>query len=450
MQFFDDLGRRVEQRWKESNYNELVFPEIATQALAEADAIAEVNPWAIVQCLQTDREIPNQREDSFSDLPITLYNRPRFRIDVYFWLDGTTSVHQHGFSGAFQVLSGSSIHSRYDFEHDRTVNPQFSTGQVLLKNVELLEKGEIRPIPPGRQFIHSLFHLERPSVTLTVRTHQCPSALPQYDYLKPYMAIDPFYKEQATFKKIQSIMLLLRMRHPDAYSFLGEMVSSSDFQTTYSVLSTAFQHLVEETWEKASNLKDWEDDRAALPEERKYFNDLFKQARRKHGTLVNLILPVLGELQRERALVNLRKDVTSNEHRFFLALLLNVPHRALILDLVKRRHPDKEPINIICDWIKELATVKRSRAPERTVLGIDDFNDSHLYIIRCLLAGQPWEQIETAFGKTELSENGARTKDDPAKAFRSLQKSIVLKSLLVESTVSLDQQEPSHLSAQAS
>src|SRR5215475_2328408 len=118
MQFFDDLGTLVEQRWKARNYNEAAFPEIATQVFAEVDAIGTVNPWEIVRCLQTDGKIPNQRKDQFSDLAVSLYYKPRFRIDVYFWLDGTTSVHQHAFSGAFQVLSGSSIHSRYDFEHD--------------------------------------------------------------------------------------------------------------------------------------------------------------------------------------------------------------------------------------------------------------------------------------------------------------------------------------------
>jgi hypothetical protein len=35
------------------------------------------------------------------------------RIEALFWVDGTTSIHQHSFSGAFQVLAGKSIHSRY-------------------------------------------------------------------------------------------------------------------------------------------------------------------------------------------------------------------------------------------------------------------------------------------------------------------------------------------------
>jgi hypothetical protein len=430
MQFFNDLGTLVEQTWKDRNYDEAAFPEIATQALAQVDAVSEVNPWDIIHCLQNDGRIPYQRKDQFSDLPVTLFHKPRFRIDVYFWLDGTTSVHQHGFSGAFQVLSGSSIHSRYGFECDKVVNPQFSTGQVVLQNVELLRERDIRPILPGRQFIHSLFHLDRPSTTITVRTHQCPSALPQFDYLKPYLAIDPFYEDVALIRKVQSILLLLRMKHPDAYSLLTEMVSSSDFHTTYSVLSTAFQHLVEVTWEKSRQVNGDTDEQQLLPEERKHFNELFKQARRKHGTLVNVIPAVLGELQRERALVDLRKDAVAQEHRFFLALLLNVPQRQFIIDLVKQRFPDRDPIDTICQWVKELAQVQRSRVPEQTVVGIDGFNDSHLHVFHLLLSGQSFEEIANC----KLLESTSMTRGELDSVYRSFQKSILIKSVLRNST----------------
>ena len=438
MQFFDDLGMLVEQTWKDRNYDEAVFPEIATQALAKLDAVSKVNLRDIIQCLQIDA-IPTQHQDQFSDLPLTVFRKPRFRIDVYFWLDGTTSVHQHGFCGAFQVLSGSSIHSQYNFERDHAINPQFSTGHVLFKNVELLKQSDIRPILPGRQFIHSLFHLDRPSVTITVRTHQCPSALPQFDYLKPYLALDPFYEDHALKRKVQSIQLLLRMKHPDAYSLLTEMVLSSDFHTTYAVLSAAFQHLVEATWENVAQANGNNDDQQLLPEERKYFNELFKQARRKHGTLVNLIPAVLGELQRERALVALRKDVVTKEHRFFLALLLNLPQRQLIVDLVKQRLPDQDPINVICQWVKELAAVQRSRVPEQTVVGIDDFNEAHMYLFHRLVSGHSFEEIKGEYDRGQLLAGAPATKTELESTYRSFQKSILIKSVLANSAATISQ-----------
>ena len=179
MRFFEDLGRVVEQRWRDKSYSEELFPEIAEQALGEMDAISRVDPWGLIRHLQEGLELPSQQEQDFGDVTVTAYAAPRFRIDVYFWLDGTTSIHEHGFSGAFQVLLGSSIHSLYSFEREQEVNAHFSVGRVLLKGVEGLGRGDIRRILPGREFIHALFHLDHPSATITIRTHQTPSALPQ-------------------------------------------------------------------------------------------------------------------------------------------------------------------------------------------------------------------------------------------------------------------------------
>src|ERR1044072_2826981 len=150
MQFFQDLGSLVEQRWRDEDYSEEVFPEIAERALIELPSHNQVNPWDIIRWFNTTTKMPEQQDVSgvFGNPPITLYNGPRFYIDVYYWLDGTTSIHQHGFCGAFQVLLGSSIHSQYDFEEKRKVNAHFSVGQITLNSVELLKEGDVRRILP--------------------------------------------------------------------------------------------------------------------------------------------------------------------------------------------------------------------------------------------------------------------------------------------------------------
>ena len=38
-------------------------------------------------------------EAAFGNPPVTLFAGLRFHIDVYFWLDGTTEIHQHAFAG---------------------------------------------------------------------------------------------------------------------------------------------------------------------------------------------------------------------------------------------------------------------------------------------------------------------------------------------------------------
>ena len=47
MEEFQKLGALVESRWRAENYSEQLFPEIAAQALVDADLPARVDPWEI-------------------------------------------------------------------------------------------------------------------------------------------------------------------------------------------------------------------------------------------------------------------------------------------------------------------------------------------------------------------------------------------------------------------
>lgn len=430
MQFFNELGHLVERRWNEQNYDEASFPEIAAQALAEMNPTERLEPLDIIRHLHSSVSLPFQHGEEFSDLPLTLYSGPRFYVDVYFWLDGTTAIHQHGFSGAFQVLSGSSIHSHYTFTREREINPHFSTGQILLKDVQVLEKGDIRKIFPGDQFIHSLFHLDRPSATLTVRTNQSPGNLPQYTYLKPYLANDPFFRDPLALKKIASINMLLRMKHPEAYPLIGELISSSDLQTTFLILTAVFENLVNSARESDFNAQDGQGLHDDAPDEWGNFHELFRKAHGRHGSLVNLITPVLGEMQRQASVIELRRCVTSSEHRFFLALLLNVPHRATVLDLVGKRFAQKDPIDTVCGWVTQFSTMRNAMSPKRNILGIDDFSEAHLYVLRHLLEGASVEEIKGNLAEDNSTE-GMPKENEVERLCRSLQSSVLIKSLLL-------------------
>jgi hypothetical protein len=429
MELFTELGHLVERRWSDKNYNEAAFPEIAAQALAETRPTERVDPLEIIRHLHSSLSAPAQHGENFSDLPITLYAGPRFYVDVYFWLDGTTAIHQHGFSGAFQVLSGSSIHSLYTFTREQEINPHFSTGQLLLEEVQVLGKGDIRKILPGDQFIHSLFHLERPSVTITVRTVQSPGSLPQFSYLKPHFAHDPFFREQLTFKKLASVNMLLRLKHPAARPIIGELISSSDLQTTFLILTTVFEHLSGgaggRDFALQAGQESPEDDRGEWED----FYQLFRKSYRRHGSAVNLLFPVLGEMQRQTELTALRKSLIGSDHRFFLALLLNAPHRTIVLDLVRQRFPQRDPAATVCEWVRQFSAMRHATSPGQNILGIDNFSENHLLVLRRLLEGASVEQI-----KDDLEGHhpaGKVTEEAGVDGlYLSLQNSTLIKSLL--------------------
>ena len=426
MKFFQKLGDLIENRWRDRNFDEELFPDIASRALSEADTHQSVRPWDIIQWLQTTRQLPAQEDIDarFGNPPVTVYRSPRFFIAVLYWLDGTTSIHQHAFAGAFQVLLGSSLHGQYRFEPEQRINRELMTGQLSLDGMELLTEGDVRKIPPGGEFIHSLFHLDRPSATVVIRTYQTPSALPQYNYLRPGLAIDPFYKEPSTFRKLQSVSLLLKMEHPECASLIGELVSASDFLTTFQILELAFGH-------HSNGNNEW-DKLFGFSTGRESLAGFLKKARRRHGTLVDLLPPVFEEQERQLNIIKRRQYITSVEHRFFLALLLNAPGRAEVLDLVKQRFPEKEAADTIVGWVEELSTTKVWGSRESNVLGLDDVDDVTLWALRGLLEGLSEAQIEDALVDGFSAEEASSLKSELPGLCHAIRTSILFKSILAE------------------
>lgn len=405
MKEFQVLGTLIEKRWKAENYSEQQFPKIAAQALAEAELPSKVDPWDIIRWVHTTDSLPEQKDvpGRFGNPPITLFSGPRFYIDVYYWLDGTTSIHQHAFTGAFQVLLGSSIHSHYNFREDQILNEHFSVGELELKTVDLLRVNDIKQIRPGRQYIHSLFHLDRPSATITIRTEHTPSAALQYDYRKPYFAINPFYQNVAMIKKLQTIPLLLGMKHKDADSMIGDLVASSDFHTTFFILLEAAVHLRNNQM----------DDLFGLSTGMDRFNALIERAHRVHGDLVDKFVAVLEEQDRQMNIIGKRNTITGEEHRFFLALLLNVASREKILELVRQRFSEIDPVEKILDWVEELGQTRVLGSKDPNALGIEGFDHNSLFVLECLIKGIPSSQIhEQGTSNQRLESNELQTTID--------------------------------------
>ena len=152
MQAFQDLGVLVERRWRDHNYSEECFPKIAASVLADSNASKRIDPWDVIRWVHNAEALPEQQDvdGGFGDPPITIFCGSRFFIDVYYWLDGTTSIHQHSFSGAFQVLLGSSIHSRYSFREDKIkLRQKFKALPRSIFNEKIDEKNEATDYPPS-------------------------------------------------------------------------------------------------------------------------------------------------------------------------------------------------------------------------------------------------------------------------------------------------------------
>lgn len=332
--FFTELGQTVLARWKERNFSLPDFPKIAQAALEKRPPAAHVDLAALIHDFLLEDAQPHQTQSGFGQPELVVFDDPRFYIQILFWLEGTTDIHQHEFSGAFHVLAGSSIHSQFVFENAKSISSHIRVGDLRLTSTHLLETGRTEPIVSGRDYIHSLFHLDTPSATVVVRTQHDPGTGPQFTYLPPHVAIDPVHNDALTMRRKQLLDLLETTGDPAYPELLAEMLGTLDFERGFFILQNGMGHL--------RSLGAW--------------NEVWKVFRRKHRALADYVAPTLDEIVRRDGLAGLRGSITDVEHRFFLALLLNVPRRVEMLRFVGQRFPGS-PAETISRWAEELMEV---------------------------------------------------------------------------------------------
>ncbi len=335
MKYFDDLGRTILDRWQRADFDGRAFPDVAASALTERPPSAHVDPMEVVQWVQDTDAIVRQEGPlvKFGEPAITVYRNEGFYIDVLFWVDGTTAIHQHGFSGAFHVMQGGSIESVYDFAPTRRYSERLMLGDLALREVHHLKRGDVRPILAGTQFIHALFHLERPSVSVVVRTPNDPVAGPQYSYVRPGIAFDPFHETDSMRRRWEILRLLSRSTHAEFEARARATVQRVDAFTAF--------HL-------ATRLRGCFHEHAA-------YLAFLDSVRPSHDALIDALRIQADDDRRSLHLMTRRALAKSAEHRFFLALLLNLHDRARILEGVRTELPDREPVKAIVTWITELA-----------------------------------------------------------------------------------------------
>lgn len=330
--YFEELGQTVLERWRERNFSLEVFPELTRIAIDENPPSENVDIDEMIHEFLFNDAQPFQGESGFGQPELIAFNDPRFYIQILFWLEGTTEIHQHEFSGAFHVMQGSSVHSEFDFVNARSVTPHIRTGDLRVKRIELLETGRTVPITSGRECIHSLFHLDTPSVTVVVRTHHDSGTGPQYNYLPPHIAINPMNADALTARRKQLLDVLETIDDPNYAPYVNEMMEQLDFERGFNMLRHAMPRL--------KDLDAWDEALATF--------------QNKHGELAVGVPDTLAECLRRETISQMRHFIVNPEHRFFLALLMNVQNRKDILALVTQRFPGSSAIATILGWAEEL------------------------------------------------------------------------------------------------
>ena len=405
MNFFEQLGGRVTDAWKKQHFNDSAFAEIASAALAALPPCEHTDYREIVHwVLGTDRASPQDLTSGFGQPPLVLYRNDLFYIEALFWLDASTAIHEHGFEGAFHILEGSSLHCRYDFELKNRINSRFVVGDIRLREVECLMKGDSRPILAGGQFSHSTFHLEKPTVTIVVRTRSNEEVRPQYTYLVPSVACDPVGKRQLLTRQLQLLELLHQAGEPQYQCQVRRVLGRSDIETAFWALDQSHQHL-----------------------DTPQFNMLLEAAEERHGDIVASFPAVFREMRRAEKISSRCRHIEKPEHRLLLGLLLGVPSRAGIFEFLRRQYDD-DPVELITRWVEEMAAAKPSDSAEANALGVH-FDESSLLIFRCLLEGLSFDAVKQRLEEEYDPEDVAAQETDLRELFSALQNSALFQPL---------------------
>jgi hypothetical protein len=408
-EIIERLGRSVEDEWRAAGFDEARFPAIAARALREHAPAATIGVAELVAWLHEVQPLPDQGalDQQFGEPPPCVYAGRDFYIEALFWVDGTTAVHQHAFSGAFYVLAGSSIHTRWRFEERSRTSSRFLLGEVGFVSTELLGRGALREIHPGDEFIHSLFHLDRPSVTLVVRTDRTPSFDPQYSYVRPHVALDPFHHEPRRALGLGLLDHWLRHDRDQALALAEAWLADADLTTAYHVLDRHF---------------------LSTPNDRDGLARLLACAAARHPE-ARAFPAVFEEKRRQAYIVARRQLVRSPELRFFLALLLNLPGRAEVLQLVGERVPGRDPVDVVVDWVAGLSAIPLAGELGPNPIGFD-FGEGELAVLRALLRGHDGDALLAALA--DVFDDVHEQQDDIFALAQALRDAVLFRPLFQE------------------
>ncbi len=396
MEFFRKLGDDLMARWRAKGCREEAFPELAAATLREHDAPSHVRPADLLGWVLTANTLPRQ-EPSDIDLALTVYWCERFAIYALFWVDGTTLIHDHDAWGAFQVLAGSSLHTTFTFTQAERVTSCIVLGDVKLRKLETLRQGDVREVAVGRDFIHSLFHLDRPSVTIAIFSKSPPYYRALHGYLTSGFAWAARFKEQQLDQQLGALTLIEQTEPASYEATVARYVAQADAMYTFQALMHAHRRLDDEP-----------------------FGRVLEAARPNHPALIGVWGEGFREMRRQTNIKLRRTSVRGADHRYFLALVLNVPRRRDILRLVHERVPHRDPVETIVGWVRELVATPMEGALGPTALG-PSLDEAGLSVLGALLRGHEGRGVIDVLKKEfEADEIDAQTGEilDLVEAFR--------------------------------
>jgi hypothetical protein len=328
------LGEDIEAQWRRCEYEQLKLAEIGERTLRDHALQDSMSAVDIIQWANSQPRLPRQHDPhaSFGQPPVTLYDGARFYLAALIWLDSATAIHSHSFVGAFQVLEGSSLHSVYEFREVHRINEHLILGDLPVRTVEHLRRGDVRAILPGNEFIHSTCHIEVPTVSLVVRSKTRASFESQFVFHPPGLAVDSFFECETTRRRCQLLKTLWDLRHPLYQAELLRLIGEGDVESAIEYLQVDLGLQTREACEPA-----------------------LATLLRRFASHEIVIDGAMKHFSREMAVKRLRLKIRDARLRFFIGTSLLAPNQRMAFDLLSKRFPSEAPIDVIVESAMRLS-----------------------------------------------------------------------------------------------
>lgn len=228
MSIIEDLCRTLISRWKVRGYAEWEFAAIAATVLDEFTLHEQVE--RVFDHVFTDNEGSLVRDHKSRDVAC-LYSGAYFSVFLHTWINGLAAMHHHSWSGAYQLLRGSSVEGRYSFEKEHRLAASFSIGRLECKAIDDLSAGSIRIVEPGPSNIHAVSYNDPTGLAISIRSGAIPGETTM-DYWRPGVAIETSGTPDYVKVRSRCLQYLSSDDSGKLIQRLRDWISSCDISTT--------------------------------------------------------------------------------------------------------------------------------------------------------------------------------------------------------------------------
>ncbi|MCB9592696.1 MAG: hypothetical protein H6719_08180 [Sandaracinaceae bacterium] len=318
--WFDRLGAALEVAWSAADRDEEAFPAIAAEVLAKDPAEASFDRDAFVR-EQLDPTRPARRQlaplGTFGQPSFTVFHGHGFLIDVYFWRNSLSAIHNHPFCGLFTILDGWSVHAVYAHEERERVGPRLSLGAIRQTELEVLERGATRLFSLREHpLVHALIHVPVGAVSMVIRTARTVGYL---RYFPPSLALSLERQDDLGARPIELLETLRHAHDPSFGEHLVRFLDIADLESSFISLTRLWLDLGAA-------------DQAALIE----------RLRARHGARAEGLPEVMERSRRWLAGDALRERLFDQEDRFVATALMLAETREAALRLLEARYEDPQ------------------------------------------------------------------------------------------------------------